>query len=406
MSSNSSIINVGIGPDDPLFWRLPTPGNCKTIRIVGIFLCLAAYTGFVLNGSLLASFIRHKALRTPPNIFIMFMSAVGVFACCANLPLSGTSSIFCYWLYNRAGCQVEGFAAFLYGCSSCYLLCTVSLSRCYIVIRPFNAKDVTVMKCIIIAVTAVLLAVIVTILPLVGWNEYTLEVTRTSCCTNLFDRRTSYISYNLFIFVVVYCLPLAILVTSNTIIFIGLRRMREKLAHGAKAELSQKRIEMERRILKSVIITVFGFVFTWTPYAVTFFISAFSKSNYAPPLMATFICACFAKTSVMWIPLLYMSTSTQFRLSLVDTSAFDKLSATTTAAGEGSKACLHLYPFYFNSSILTFTNKTVYGIWKTVVSCNTNPSLNGSNVSNYYPSAKSNSIIDTNIFIKYIHFGS
>lgn len=27
--------------------------------------------------------------------------------------------------------------------------------------------------------------------------------------------------------------------------------MRQKLAHGAKADLSQKRIEMERRILKS-----------------------------------------------------------------------------------------------------------------------------------------------------------
>jgi hypothetical protein len=27
--------------------------------------------------------------------------------------------------------------------------------------------------------------------------------------------------------------------------------MREKVAHGAKAEMSQKRIEMERRILKS-----------------------------------------------------------------------------------------------------------------------------------------------------------
>lgn len=30
--------------------------------------------------------------------------------------------------------------------------------------------------------------------------------------------------------------------------------MREKVAHGAKAELSQKRIEMERRILKSKIL--------------------------------------------------------------------------------------------------------------------------------------------------------
>ncbi|CAF2521671.1 unnamed protein product [Rotaria sp. Silwood2] len=358
MSFNySSITDVGISPDDPLFWRLPTPGDCKTIRIIGIFLCLAAYTGFILNSSLLASFIRYKALRTPPNIFIMFMSGIGIFACCANLPLSGTSSIFCYWLYNRAGCQIEGFAAFLYGCSSCYLLCTVSLSRCYIVVRPFNAKDVTVMKCVVIAVAAILIAVVITILPFVGWNEYTLEVsiflssnfsaelfalehvvTRTSCCTNLYDRRSSYISYNLFIFVVVYCLPLAILVTTNSIIYVGLKRMREKLAHGAKTELSQKRIEMERRILKSIIITVFGFVFSWTPYAVTFFISAFSGNNYNPPLMATFICACFAKTSVMWIPFLYMSTSTQFRLSLVDTATFDKLSATTTAAGEVSKA--------------------------------------------------------------------
>ncbi|CAF3865147.1 unnamed protein product [Rotaria sordida] len=263
MSFNySSIIDVGISPDDPLFWRLPTPSDCKTIRIIGIFLCLAAYTGFILNGSLLISFLRHKALRTPPNIFIMFMSGIGLFACCANLPLTGTSSIFCYWLYNRAGCQIEGFAAFLYGCSSCYLLCTVSLSRCYIIVRPFNAKDVTV----------------------------------------------------------------------------RLRRMREKIAHGAKAELSQKRIEMERRILKSIIMTVFGFVFTWTPYTVTFFISAFSRSNYTVPPMATFICSCFAKTSVMWIPFLYMSTSTQFRLSLVDIAALDRLSATTTAAGEAPKA--------------------------------------------------------------------
>lgn len=145
MSFNYSLItNVGISPDDPLFWRLPTPIDCKTVRIIGVFLCLAAYTGLFLNGSLFLSFVRHKELRSPPNIFIMFMSAVGLFACCGNMPLSGTSSIFCYWLYSRAGCQIEGLSAFLYGTSSCYLLCTVSLSRCYIVVRPFNAKDVTV----------------------------------------------------------------------------------------------------------------------------------------------------------------------------------------------------------------------------------------------------------------------
>ncbi len=143
-SFDNSSIGVGLSPDDPEFWSLPTPINCTTVRIIGIFLCLAAFTGIFLNGSLLVSFARHKELRTPPNIFIIFTAGIGFFASFANMPLSGSSSIFCYWLYGRAGCQIEGLAAFLYGCASCYLLCTVSISRCYIVIRPFNAKNVTV----------------------------------------------------------------------------------------------------------------------------------------------------------------------------------------------------------------------------------------------------------------------
>ncbi len=113
-----------------------------------------------------------------------------------------------------------------------------------------------------------MIAFLWTILPLVGWNEYTLEVriiffqnqcileiylqsSRTSCCTNLFDRRRLYVSFNLFIFVVVHCVPLIILTVTNTIIYIGLKRMCEKIARGVKTELSKKRIEMERRILKS-----------------------------------------------------------------------------------------------------------------------------------------------------------
>ncbi|UJR29295.1 hypothetical protein I4U23_010509 [Adineta vaga] len=330
--NNSSLIDIP--SDDSLFSGRPTPIDCRTVRIIGIFLCLTSFVGIFLNSSLLISFSRHKELRTPQNIFIIFTAIVGLIASCINLPASGSSSVFCYWLYGRVGCQLEGLIAFLYGCSSCYLLCTVSLSRCYIIIRPFNAKDVTVMKCVFISCIAVLVALLWTILPLVGWNEYTLERSLTSCCTNLYDRRRSFVAFNLFIFVVVYCVPLIILITTNSIIYTGLKRMREKIAHGVKAELSQRRVEMERRIFKSIVMTIFGFIFTWTPYAITFFISAFGRNNYDVPPMATFICACFAKTSVVWIPILYMSTSKQFRLSLVDKGTLEKLGGTNSAAGE------------------------------------------------------------------------
>jgi hypothetical protein len=86
-------------------------------------------------------------------------------------------------------------------------------------------------------------------------------------------------------------------------------------------------------------MTVVGFVFTWTPYAITFFISAFSGNGNGASQMATFICACFAKTSVMWIPLLYMGTSTQFRFSLVDSNTLEKLGGPNTVVrGEAINA--------------------------------------------------------------------
>lgn len=144
MSNLSSYTHGRVSRDDPLFWSLPTPVNCTIVRLVGLGLCLAAFAGICLNGSLLFSFIRYKALRTPPNVFIMFMSGVGLLAACVNLPMSGSSSVFCRWLYSRGGCYTEGLVAFLYGCASCYLLCAVSLSRCYIIVRPFDAKAVTV----------------------------------------------------------------------------------------------------------------------------------------------------------------------------------------------------------------------------------------------------------------------
>jgi hypothetical protein len=147
MSFNySSILNEDLSPDDPLFWSLPTPVDCNTVRILGILLCIAAFIGIVCNGALLCSFIRYKALRSPSNIFVMFIAGMGLFASCTILPLSGTSSIYCQWLYQRQGCQLDAIIAFLYGCSSSYLLCGVSLSRCYIIIRPFKAKNITVSK--------------------------------------------------------------------------------------------------------------------------------------------------------------------------------------------------------------------------------------------------------------------
>ncbi|CAF1103626.1 unnamed protein product [Rotaria sp. Silwood1] len=320
----SSILDFNLSRDDPLFWSRPTPVDCNMIRIVGIFLCVATLIGIVLNGTLLYSFVRYQALRSPSNIFVMFIVVIGLFSSCTMLPMTGTSSIYCRWLYQRSGCQLSAIIAYFYGCSSSYLLCGASLSRCYIIVRPFQAKNITVNNSVVVCSLLVLIAFIWTMLPVMGWNEYTMEGTRTSCCINWYDRRISYVTFIGFLFIVVYCIPLIILITTNTMTWFGLQQMHRKTINGFQTIFPRRRIEMERRILKMIVITTIGFIFTWTPYAIAFFISAFQGKDYALPPMTIFVCACFAKTSIIWIPILYAHTSTQFQLRFVIQDSLDE----------------------------------------------------------------------------------
>lgn len=85
-------------------------------------------------------------------------------------------------------------------------------------------------------------------------NSKIFKGARTSCCINWYSRSSLYMSYNFFLFICVYLLPLLILTISNTIIYVGLKRMKNRIKQGNKTDLSQKKIEMERRILKSKTI--------------------------------------------------------------------------------------------------------------------------------------------------------
>ena len=71
----------------------------------------------------------------------------------------------------------------------------------------------------------------------------------------MYDRRLSFILFNMVIFIFLYLIPLTILIITNTIIYLGLKHMKAKITNEKKAELSQRKIEMERRILKSKILS-------------------------------------------------------------------------------------------------------------------------------------------------------
>jgi hypothetical protein len=50
----------------------------------------------------------------------------------------------------------------------------------------------------------------------------------------------------------------------------------------------------------------------------------FRGAEYGTPPIVTSICSIFAKSSAIWIPLLYAGTSTQFRLAFVNHGALQQ----------------------------------------------------------------------------------
>ena len=58
-----------------------------------------------------------------------------------------------------------------------------------------------------------------------------------------------------------------------------------------------------------------GFLVAWTPYTVVSWISAFGDPNSISPVYAT-LPALFAKSQVLWNPLVYVATNKNFRQRL------------------------------------------------------------------------------------------
>ncbi|UJR24384.1 hypothetical protein I4U23_005761, partial [Adineta vaga] len=97
-----------------------------------------------------------------------------------------------------------------------------------------------------------------------------------------------------------------------------LKRIKNKIDKGQITNFNQKKFEMEKRIVRTILITISGFMLTWTPYAILFFLLAFYPNQFIISPILTFLCACFAKSSVMWIPILYLTTSTYFQCSFIN----------------------------------------------------------------------------------------
>ena len=96
-----------------------------------------------------------------------------------------------------------------------YLMAFISIERFYVIYRPMNLRDINMKTSTAIILFCLLNGFVWAFLPLVGWSYYSPEGSLTSCSVEWKERTISVISYNIVMFVLVYCVPLAVTFGTN-----------------------------------------------------------------------------------------------------------------------------------------------------------------------------------------------
>nr|QVK45898.1 G protein-coupled receptor [Proales similis] len=295
------------------------PSHCSILKLIGGLLAVLFMASVIFNSVSLLLFLRFKSLRSSRNhmtIAIVTVNFIGTFA---QLPFVIVSALNCEWGFGFEECAAIGFLMYFIGCTSIYLIVGISIERVYIISYPVMTRklDPKVIKSFII--TSVLLGLFWPSLPLLGWSHYSYEGINISCSIEWNEPTLNVISYNMTILLAVFLMPLLVILIINLRLIFLLKRLTGLAANMLVGSQMKKRLTNERELTVRTIILVGTFIACWTPYAAVCIYSLFVKP--VGPYVAS-IPALFAKSSLLWTSVVFMTNNKNLKKALKNPSSF------------------------------------------------------------------------------------
>lgn len=296
-------------------WYPQAIASCSLLKVFGIWLLIDMLLGILLNSFTIYLYIKYNELRTPTNSFVFSISICDLIACLIELPLPMIANFSCKWIFGKMGCYFEAFIAFFIGASSVFILCSISIERYYAIVKPIDYRCFSNKKQIIIVLVCYLFGLFWAVIPLTGWSSYELEGVLTSCSVKWQDKSWSIRSYNILMFIFVFFIPLIVMFYCNLSIYLAIRNINEHKYWRDNDSDKEKQLQVEMKFAKLAILIICTFLISWLSYAIVGLISISGESHLISPLMAT-IPSLFAKTTVVWNPIVYMTLNKNFYLKL------------------------------------------------------------------------------------------
>ncbi|XP_028840426.1 alpha-1A adrenergic receptor [Denticeps clupeoides] len=285
-------------------------GPFNLSRAVPLGMVLGAFIVFAIVGNILVilAVVCNRHLRIPTNYFIVNLAIADLLLGTTVLPVSATLEILDYWVFGRIFCDVWAAVDVLCCTASIMSLCVISIDR-YIGVRyPLRYPAIVTEKRALLAMLGVwVMAVVISIGPLLGWKQPPSNDDRVC-------QITEEPFYALFSSLGSFYIPLAVILAMYCRVYVVAKRTTKNLEAGvmkermdsseltlrihykgsqtqedcgkgqARSSLTVKLLKFsrEKKAAKTLGVVVGMFILCWLPFFLVLPIGSFNPNLYPP----------------------------------------------------------------------------------------------------------------------------
>ena len=290
---------------------------------------LISFSGNLLLG--IAVIKNPNLRRTVPNMYIITLAVSDFLMSLLGIPFSVASLMVGKWPFNHFICQLQGFWILLMCAVSLQTLAVTAINRYFRVVRSralyqkiFNMKTTKV--------TIAILWIIAFFAPLpyvVAGHEFFFHTGKVFCAHNA---ESLYDGYGAYLVLVYVAIPLIIITTCYTRVFIAVRKHNLNFRFRIRSvERTQSNVSTdsclsveEVNVTYILLVVVIGFITCWTPVLVIDMIDFINADwKLQRQVYVSYTCFGFASTSLN--PVIYGIMNRSFRAEYVRILASLKL---------------------------------------------------------------------------------
>ena len=298
-------------------FALQLKNRSTAVQIVeSFFLLLINFTSFSGNLLLGISVIKNPNLRrTVPNMYIITLAVSDFLMSLLGIPFSVASLVTGKWPFNNFVCQLQGFWILLMCAVSLQTLAVTAVNRYFRVVRS-RASYQRIFSMKKTKITIAILWVMALFAPLpyvVAGHEFFFHTGKVFCAHNA---ESLYEGYGAYLVLVYVAIPLIIIITCYTRVFIAVRkhnlnfrfRIRQRSTNNARNNTSMDNSGIlsveEVNVTYILLVVVISFLTCWTPVLIIDMIDFINEDwKLKRQVYVSYTCFGFASTALN--PIIY-----------------------------------------------------------------------------------------------------